>query len=104
MKDIIVINKQSLTRKSCFLSTESSRLEVLAKSTEDRSGIDHDVIALEEPGAGLGEDVAGQLTGSRVGWDGPSELGVEGGEVVGVEEVQDQPLEEVCFFFGWLHC
>ena len=23
--------------------------------------------------------------------------------VVGVEEVQDRLLEEVCFFFGWLH-
>ena len=77
---------------SKFLSCsdiEGSRLDVgLSEPTEDRGWVDHDVISLEELGARLGEDVAGQLAGPRVGRDGPSELCIKCCEVGGIEEVE----------------
>ena len=77
---------------SQFLScsdTEGSRLNVgLPEPTEDRGRVDDDVISLEELGAWLGEDVAGQLASPRVGRYGPSELCIKCREVGGVEEVE----------------
>ena len=75
--------------------SECSGLEVsLAKSTEDRGSVDDDVVALEEPRAGLSEDVAGRQLAHTVvvvGGHRAAELGVEGREVVCVEEVE--PVE-----------